>query len=454
MMPTLPPMGQSTFPEGRINDRLIGSALLSNTTVCEASRLLLAPIPDPAWGEPDWEEEYDAALRICDLLSLIDSAVLHERIYYLPASLPDDVPRLELRNRLIEIGALTSLPRGDDHNLIGQALLASLSTVSGYRGILGDASSIGAPLSFEKFRPRLIKALGLTTVTDQTRDGKPDPYDEVQWDDFEREAGGAAVEAKSFDKVARDLIGEIDYGQSGAYESSMASLRAMYYVFASEYYSLPYLASAGVQKMQRKFPNYFKPSAREQLYQQLAAALQTTVNTVAQEFDGPIFFIPPFSALVLDRAATPAEIPSEMLALRAEYSDFRRKMSELERDRLEARSLNDRMKALRQIERLGKEVARPFDEPSRLKLEPALRYIPDVVEVAANPTNPAGWARMLLGLPTEALISWYRRRPVAKLVRAGRAVGALPGYDSLLKKHFGDAFTSTALEIQSGLQEA
>jgi hypothetical protein len=453
IMPTLPPIGQSAFPEGRINDRLISSGLLSNTTVCEASRLLLEPFPGPDWDMRGWHgQRRNDALRVCDLMSLIDSAVLHERIYHLPASLPDDVPRLELRNRLIEIGALTSLPRGDEHNLIGEALLASLSTVSGYQRMMGDASDIGAPLSFDKFRPGLIKALGLTTVIDQTTD-KPALYGLVEWDDFERGTWGEAVGAESFDDAARDLIGSLDYAVSGAYESSMASLRAMYYVFASEHYGLPYLASADAQKMQRGFPNYFKPSVREQLYQQLAAALQTTVNTVAQEFDGPIFFIPPFSALVLDRAATPAEILSEMLALRAEYSDFRRKMSELERDRLEARSLNDRMKALRQIERLGKEVARPFDEPSRVKLEPALRYIPDAVEVVANPTNPAGWARMLLGLPTEALLSWYRRRPVAKLVRAGRAVGALPGYDGLLKKHFGDALTSAALKIQSRLQE-
>jgi hypothetical protein len=442
-------MGQSAFPEGNTNDRLIGSALLSNTTACEASRLFLSPIP----------AEYYAPMRICDLMSLIDSVVLHERIYYLPASLPDDVHRLELRNRLVEIGALTSLPRGDDHNLIGQALLASLSTVSGFRKVGGAASEIGTPLSFEDFRPPLMKVLGLTTVAGQIMDSNPAQHDE-RWDylDYYKEAEGnysqvILAEAESFAEAARDLISWLDYPSSGAYEDSLTSLRAMYYVFASEHYSLPYIASVGVQRMQRKFPNYFKPSVREKLYQQLAAALETTVNTVAQDFDGPIFFIPPFSALVLNRAATPAEIPSEILALRAEYSDFRGKMSELERDRLEARSLNDRMRALRQIERLGKEVTRSFDEPSQVKLESALRYIPDAVELAANPTNPTGWARALLGLPTEALLSWYRRRPVAKLVRAGRAVGSLPGYDSLLKKHFGDASTSKALEFQSTFQE-
>jgi hypothetical protein len=444
-MPTVPPMGQSTLPGGNMNDRLIGSALLSNTTACEASRLLL----------PDEVTEHDP-YQICDLMSLMDSAVLHEQIYYLPGSLPEDVPRLELRNRLIEIGALTSLPIGDDHNLIGEALMASLSTDREYCAITRGPG--GSYHSFESHRPRLMEALGLVSVMDQTKDGEPAQEDYV-WDNRAdksvegRYTQGRMIRAESFDDAAGILIPWLGRGYTGRYEDSVKSLREMYYVFASEHYSLPYLASVYIQNAQRKFPNYFKPSVRVDLYQQLATALRTTVDTVAQEFDGPIFFIPPFSALVFDRAATPADIPTEMLALRAEYSGFRNKMTELEHDRLEARSLNDRMKALRRLEQLGKEVARPFDEPSRVKLEPALRYIPDAVDLAVNPTNPTGWAKVLLGLPTEALLSWYRRRPVAKLVRAGRTVGSLAEYGSLLRKHFGDYRAHRALQVQRALQE-
>jgi hypothetical protein len=129
-------------------------------------------------------------------------------------------------------------------------------------------------------------------------------------------------------------------------------------------------------------------------------------------------------------------------------------MSELDHDRLEARSLNDRMKAVRRLERLGKEVTRPFDQPSQMKLEAAFRYIPDAVDLAVNPANPAGWTKLLLNMPTEALIHWYRRRPIAKLVRTARAVGALPDYDALLTKHFGEALASSTLELQSRLQRA
>jgi hypothetical protein len=428
-----PPVGPSAVSQEISDDRLIGNALLTNTTVCEASRFLLK-------ADKDYDPEADG-LRVFDLVSLIDAVILHERIFYLPASLPDDVGGLEFRNCLVESDILAPLPKGEGHDLVGQALLASLSTTDGFHKVTDSwGEKEGTPLSFENFRQRLTDELSESDIG-------PSPWDLCRVDEnYDTSRIGAG--AKSFDEAAQDLIGWLDYSSSGAYEESSNSFRAMYYTFASEHYHLPYLASASVAAGQQRFPNYFHPSVVEKIYQQLASGLQGTWNKVAQEFDGPIVSIPPFSALVLDRAATPAGIASEMLALRSEYSDFRRKMCELERARLEARSLNDRLKVLRQIERLGKEVTRPFDQPSQMKLETALRYIPDAAELATNPTNPAGWARVLLGLPTEALISWYRRRPVAKLVRTARTIKAMPDYDRLLTKHFGSPVLEGALGVQ------
>jgi hypothetical protein len=423
-MPALPSEGRLAVSGLASDHRHAGDALLSNTTVCEASRLLLESSGTPS-----------DALRVLDLMGLIDAMVLHEQLCYLPSSLPTDIEQLAFRNNLIENNALVSLPRNNDSHAVGEALLASLGTVDDLKAVAGT------PLVFEDLKPQLADELGLNSA----------PGDETY--DLERyTVSRVAAQAKSFDAAVKDLIGWLDYAVSGAYQDSVGSLRAFYYVFASEHYGLPYLASAGVQKVQKSFPNYFGPSVREKLYELLSEALHTTVKTVAAEFNGSIVFVPPFSALVFHRAATPADIPSEALALRDEYHKFRKKMCELEKERLEAKSLNDRQKFLNRIERLGKEVTRPFEQPSQVRLEPALRYIPDVVKVATEPTNPEGWAKILVGMPTEALLGWYRRRPVSKLVRAGREVGGLPGYDQLLAKHFGEKLASSALDIQSALQ--
>jgi len=435
---TVPPLG-SLEPAAEVPDeRLVGNALLSNTTACEASRL------HQPMSERARQIFNDHALRVCDLMSLIDAVVLHEKIFYLPATLPRDIAELELRNRLVDSGALAALPGEDGHNAIGKTLLASLSTVEGYHRTVGNAT----PLSFENFTSTLMDELQLTTEKDQA-DSRPSQLD------YGYDFGGFMARAapQSFDEAAHNLIGWMDYRFSGAYDASMASLRTMYYVFASEHYRLPYLASASVQGVQRRFPNYFQPSVKEKLYEQLASALRAAVETVAHEFDGFIVFVPPFSAIVFHRASTPTSIPSETLALREEYKELRSKLRGLEFDRLEARSLNDRLKVLRQIERLGKEVVRPFDQPSQMKLEPALRYIPDAVGIAANPTNPSGWAQLLLHMPIDALVNWYRRRPVTKLVSTAREVSALPDYDRLLTKHFGAGTAARVQEIQNKNQE-
>jgi hypothetical protein len=169
---------------------------------------------------------------------------------------------------------------------------------------------------------------------------------------------------------------------------------------------------------------------------------------VEQEFSGQTILVPPFSALALHRAAEPSQIHAEALALREEYQDFRRNMLELEHEWQWAKSINERLKITRRIQRLGHEVTRPFDQAGQMSFQSTLRYIPDAVDVASNPTSPVAWTKALLELPADALISWYMRRPVAKLTRAGRVVGKLAEYDTLVEKHFGEGPARRVLKLQ------
>ena len=441
-MPSEPPVeGQSTPFEENEKSLTIGSALLTNTTVCEASRSLF---PSSERYNSRHSTYPLSALRICDLMLLIDSVVLYDQIFYLPASLPDDTGELGFRNGLVEGGVLASIPRGKSFDRIGQALLAAFSTVDNLRRIAGGNQEIDTAISFDDFKPRLMDELKLTEYSDLGMGER--------WRHYLAEryyyVSGVASGASTFDNAVRGLIGWMEYGFSGRYEDSANSLRAMHYAFASEHYNIPYVASIGVREVQENFPNYFRSAVRGSIYEKLATALRVTVDKVAQQFEASIVFVPPFSAIVLDRAASPEDMLTETLALRSEYSEFREKMRQLEHERTEAKSLNDRVKILRRIEQLGKEVTRHFDQPAEMKMEPTLRYIPDAAELLANPANPSGWVKVLLGLPTELLLGWYRRRPVSKLVQTSKTVGALSEYDSLLTKHFGAEMASKTLEIQ------
>ena len=103
------------------------------------------------------------------------------------------------------------------------------------------------------------------------------------------------------------------------------------------------------------------------------------------------------------------------------------------------------------------ELGKPFSLPlssTRSQFWNAVRYIPDVVDLAADPTRPSSWARLLLGKPLDALINWYRRRPVAKLIRTAKTVASLEHYERLLSKHLGQDISQETLTLQRSRVDA
>ena len=87
-----------------------------------------------------------------------------------------------------------------------------------------------------------------------------------------------------------------------------------------------------------------------------------------------------------------------------------------------------------------------------MKLKSSLKYVPDIAELAANPTNPATWTKVFLERSAEWIITWYSRRPVLKLVKTAKAVAALDTYDDLLRKHFGADRVAAVKYSQNNLQ--
>jgi hypothetical protein len=408
----------------RLSSNMTGSALFSNTSICESSRVIdIASHPRLA------------ALRICDLMALIDAVILHDRIYYLPATLAGPLDGLTLRDQLIEDGIIFQLPNRQVQNFPYEAFLASLSTIPDQPTPMPgglNPNRDAPPIPFDRLAPLFVEALSVENQGDYP------PFPSYM-----------GVRSGSFDRAIDTVIAGFLYASSGTYEQSLNTVRAMYYVFASEYFGLPYLPSIGTQLVTERFPNYFKPAVRDTLYQKLASALDASLEVVAQGFNSSPIFIPPFSAIALQRAATREDIVSEIFSLRQEYRGFRESMLELEHEWVSAKSIHDRLRIVRRVEKLGQEAARPFDQIGQMDLQPALRYIPDAVEIISNPTSPAEWAKTLLGLPVDALANWYVRRPVAKLTRAGRYVGKLAQYDSLIEKHFGGRTAAWVLKIQA-----
>jgi len=426
---------------------LVGGVLLPNTTISKASKLI-SSAPTPGFVRPEIN-----AVSIFDLMMLIESSILYDQIYYLPGNLAASHEELNLRTILADEGILKEAPKKDDHNLIGRSLVASLGTAGDFRSHESDHLMQALRIYAEDDSNRVVgdhssRRMNLDANFSATGDKEfgINGSGTIGINGFGSDSFGRIEDGRSFDEAARSLIYFLENAGTGEVEGSTSALRVMYYIFASEHYKIPFIAPVAARKMQQRFPNYFKPSARTQIYEAIASALKATVSTVMREFEDSVVYIPPFSALVLDRAAAPEGIPSEIFALRAEYSEFRRRMHDLECARVEARSLNERISILSQIQDLGREVARPFEQTSRMKFDTALRYIPSTIDLAANPTSPTQWAKTLLTMPVDALVNWYRRRPVAKLVSDTRTIGEMSDYGALLAKHFGGDLYAYHLE--------
>lgn len=98
------------------------SALISNTMVCEVSRLVVTP----ADRQPHWEVR---TRRAQDLFSLIEAVVLHEKLYTLPARPIHGVSELQLRAALIDAGVVCEFDTTGEHDEIARLLLEGITSV-------------------------------------------------------------------------------------------------------------------------------------------------------------------------------------------------------------------------------------------------------------------------------------------------------------------------------------
>src|ERR1041385_4819236 len=105
-----------------MNSATPNSALISNTMLCEASRLI-----DSHNDQLTWEWDSASAYRVADLLSLIEAVSLHGTLYTLPARVDSEADSLRLRNELISRGIVKVLDTSAAHESLAQSILLTLS---------------------------------------------------------------------------------------------------------------------------------------------------------------------------------------------------------------------------------------------------------------------------------------------------------------------------------------
>ena len=244
-------------------------------------------------------------------------------------------------------------------------------------------------------------------------------------------------EAKSFQDMARQLVGWIHYASSGAYEHCTSVLRDMYYIAVAEQYGHPYWPQFTRLDFARRFPNYLTRQLRKQLYQRLAKALHTEAASVAEDLGEAVVYIPPFSTLVFNRCQGPGDLPARVMEVREEYAKLRRQFAVLETERRNAKSIGERLKMRARQQRLLEDAAKGFDRQGKLSLGAIVRYVPEVIKPVTCPADPTKYSADLFLKPVEWLLDWWRRRPISALFNAAGKLKQVRGYEALIAKLFG-----------------
>ncbi|MEO0582867.1 MAG: hypothetical protein AAF135_11635, partial [Bacteroidota bacterium] len=124
------------------------SALLSNTSLCEVSRLI------SGFEQDEFEISYlrrgqNNYNRIFDLITVIEALILNEKIYTLPSGGKYKKENLPLRNCLIEEGVVEELDTQNFHTEISELIIGFLSTIPNPSRVAGSAAMIGTPINFQ-----------------------------------------------------------------------------------------------------------------------------------------------------------------------------------------------------------------------------------------------------------------------------------------------------------------
>jgi len=383
-------------------------------------------------------------------MSLIEAVTLHENIFTLPARLSSDVDDLELRKALIRSEVLIELDTKPFHKAVGNAIVRSLEQVKDPVRVIGMTKDSSESIAFEgetksEVQDFLLLSSQVKSDSQTTSpEFKPlatglslnDSYDYYG----PNRSSHDILSASSFQKMGKSLIGWIESNGSGAYDHCTSILRDMYYIFVSERLSIPYWPQFSRIEFSKQFPNYFGKKFRSQLFSRIAKSLSSTVAEISKEWDEKVTFIPPFSALVFHRSSGPRDLVEQVLNVRDEFSKLRKSISGLEEDRRNARSIGERKKLRLHQEKLLETAAKGFDNPTTIKLQSVLRYIPEVIKPAVAPTDPTKYGADLLLKPVELILDWWQRRPVAKIFDLGKKINKIEEYQSLINKVFGNRY--------------
>jgi hypothetical protein len=241
--------------------------------------------------------------------------------------------------------------------------------------------------------------------------------------------------------IAGDIEDGIRYNESGSYATSLTTLRSFIYWQAADRTRLPWYPDVLRVPLMVTLNQRLKFSLSDQVYGVVSQAFSTTVAELLNEDLPYEAVIPPLGTLIFSRCSKREDVIEELLTLRDEFADFRRKFREIEQQRHNAKSIKELQDIRAHTTNLLNAVASKYHEPDQSIFETSLGYAPDVINVLANPLDPSRYKSELLKKSYEWIRDWWCR-PASRLFSVTQKFQSLKLYGQLIPNVFGFEITS------------
>jgi hypothetical protein len=402
----------------------VGSAVISNTHICEVSKLIYKEDFEKDLNEvrynttaehfSKWTSRYD---MLHDLIHCIESIILNDTLFTLPATGID--PTNMLWTRLMQEGILQVLDTGGFSAAIGQRIITEITNANPSKH--KETKVVRARLNkffLEKDSPD-ANYFWYTFMSGKYRDS--------YWFNGDR---------RNLTELSISVIETLNIRGSGRYDSCTSVLRDMYYIFAAEQLKMPYYPQSVRAEFAENFPNYFDLIIKSKIYGRISEALEATIAEVYEDVVGRIIPVPPVAAIVLSRSSTRKDIIENTLEIRDQLASTRKNFNKLELKRRESTSLKERTEIHKLQKKLFDDASALYNKKSAINFRTVVKYIPEVIKPATDVLSPTSYSADLLLKPFDYLINWWKQRPYSKMYSISKDVYQIHDYPHLLSKFY------------------
>lgn len=365
---------------------------------------------------------------VIDLFSLIEAAVLHNRLVTLYAMIPPPFDDLSLRATLLEAKVIDNL------DLVG--------SYGGTDQCVRHLNPIFENVSLKLFPDVIAEAYASGEFH-----GLEDLWDPTAL--FSKESKVETLAKNWYIQQASPFFRGYDY--RGKLEALLARYRgfftfllrtSLYWVVCAETFASQSIHSLRLP-IAAKMLDSLETSVSRKAYAVLSRAIKADINAL-KDWSSPIrLYIPPIVAVLLDRCSSTSDIPDELLKLRKEFSGYRRKFTEYEQKIKNANNLSLEETVKVKVE-LNKAMRLAIKSEFKDTSTSILREIPKFFDITLGPDLiPSGSTNILYVLTkgTQRVNDWWTKRRVVYLLDMKKKMYKIRNYDKLFEKVFRQRLT-------------